>query len=144
MRAGKGWSLALAVGLLTLAVGCGSSGTAVMSPHTVPNRVGVDQTEQVILDTLPRRGWTAETVQPGRIVAFLAVRNHLLRLEIRYDTRQIALYYVDSDNLKAHLEDNGQIYGHPAINKWTEVLARDLAAALAAPPPSAGGQAALR
>ncbi len=134
----RGWIHALAVGLL-LAVGCGG-GVAVMSPHTVHNTRPADQAEQVILDTLPRRGWTAESVQPGNIMAFLAVRNHLLRVAIRYDAQQVALYYVDSDNLKAHSEANGQIYGHPAINRWTEILARDIAEALSGKAPTAGGQ----
>lgn len=133
--------LALAAPLLLMGVGCGGGGVAVMSPHTVLNHQPFDVTEQVILDVLPRRGWTAESVQPGRIVAFLAVRNHLLRLEIRFDPQQIALYYVDSDNLSAHLAQNGQVYGHPAINRWTEILARDIATALTRPPPTAGGQA---
>jgi hypothetical protein len=140
MRAGRGLSFALAVGLLTLAVGCGGGGVAVMSPHTVKNQQPAELTEQVILDALPRRNWTAETVQPGRIVAFLALRKHLLRVEIRYDAQLVAIYYVDSDGLKAHLEPNGQIYGHPAINRWTEILAQDLMAALNGPPPTAGGQ----
>lgn len=140
MRAGRGLSFALAVGLLTLAVGCGGGGVAVMSPHTVKNQQPAEQTEQVILDTLPRRNWTAETVQPGRIVAFLALRKHLLRVEIRYDAQLVAIYYVDSDGLKAHLEPNGQIFGHPAINHWTELLAKDIAAALGAgPAPTSGG-----
>lgn len=136
----RGLVPALAVALL-VAVGCGGGGVAVMSPHSVVNKQPPDVTEQVILDVLPRRGWTAESVQPGRILAFLALRKHLLRVEIRYDAQLVALYYLDSDNLKAHLEPNGQIYGHPAINRWTEQLARDLAAALAGPMPAAGGQA---
>jgi hypothetical protein len=141
MRAARGLSFALAIGLLTLAVGCGGgAGAAVMSPHTVANHLPADQVEQVILDTLPRRNWTAETVQPGRIVAFFAPRKHLLRVEIRYDAQLVAIYYVDSDGLKAHLEPNGQIYGHPAINRWTEVLARDIATALSGQAQTAGGQ----
>ncbi|HEY6876827.1 MAG TPA: hypothetical protein VI299_02365, partial [Polyangiales bacterium] len=66
----------------------------------------------------------------------------LLRVEIRYDARQVAIYYVDSDNLEAHLEPNGIIYAHKAVNSWTEVLARDISAALTAPPMTAGGAAA--
>lgn len=142
MRAGRGWSCAFAIGLLAMVAACGGGGVAVQSPHTMPNARPVELTEQAILDTLPRRGWTAENVQPGRIIAFLALRQHLLRVEIRYDTRQVAIYYVDSDNLKAHLEPNGVIYAHKAVNRWTEVLARDISAALMAPPMTAGGQVA--
>lgn len=133
MRARTGLSLALLALLLTVA--CGGGGTAVLSPHTVANRNPVDHTEQVILDTLPRQGWTAETVQPGRIVAFFSRSAHLLRVEIRYDVQSVAIYYLDSDNLKAHLEANGQIYGHSAINRWSDTLARAIAGALMGPAP---------
>jgi hypothetical protein len=125
---------------MALWVGCGGGGgVAVQSPHVVANTRPVDLTEQAILDTLPRRGWTAEAVQPGRIIAFLALRNHLLRVEIRYDPQQVAIYYVDSDNLRAHIEPNGVIYGHKAINSWTMTLARDIQAALLSPPPPTSG-----
>jgi hypothetical protein len=125
-----------------IAAGCGG-GAAVLSPHTVPTVRPPAQTEQTILDTLPQHGWVAESVQPGRIVAFLALRTHLLRVEIRYDEHQVAIYYVNSDNLKAHVEADGQVYAHPAVNRWSQNLARDIGIALSyPPPPSAGGQLA--
>jgi len=133
-----------AVGLVmavSVAVGCGGGGVPVQSPATVPAGRTIEQTEQAILDALPRRGWTAESVQPGRIVSFLSVRSHLLRVEIRYDAQQVGIYYVDSDNLAAHVEENGVVYAHKKVNAWIKRLATDISASLAvAPRPgSAGG-----
>ncbi|MDB4974901.1 MAG: hypothetical protein JWN48_3242, partial [Myxococcaceae bacterium] len=123
------------------AVGCGGGGAPVMSPLSVQAGALPQQTEQAILEALPKRGWTAESVQPGRVVAFLTLRAHLLRCEIRYDAQAVNIYYVDSDNLKAHVGSDGRVYAHPSVNKWIQNLARDIAAALAvAPQPgSAGG-----
>ena len=142
---GRGaWSWLWAVGLLVAAqgaVGCGGGGVPIESPTTVAAGRSVEQTEQAILDALPKRGWTAENVQPGRIVAFLAVRKHLLRSEIRYDPQQVSIYYVDSDNLAARVEGDGHVYAHPRVNAWLRNLAADIAASLAVVPEpgTAGG-----
>jgi hypothetical protein len=140
MRVGRSswaWALfmLLAVGVGGVgSVGCGG-GVAIQSPHTINNGRPVDLTQQVILDTLPRRGWTTENVQPQRINAFLALRKHLLRVQITYDANQVNIFYVDSDNLSAHVESDGRVYAHRAVNNWISVLARDIANALAAAQP---------
>jgi hypothetical protein len=112
----------------------------VQSPIAVQSGRTVEQTEQAILEVLPRRGWTAESVQPGRVVAFLSIRKHLLRVDVRYDAQRVNLFYVNSDNLSAHIEANGQVYAHRNVNRWIQLLARDIAAELAlAPQTGAGG-----
>jgi hypothetical protein len=138
------WSVlvcALFVGVASSgAVGCGGGGVAVQSPIAVQSGPSVEQTEQAILEVLPRRGWTAESVQPGRVVAFLSIRKHLLRVDIRYDPQHVNLFYVNSDNLAAHVEANGQVYAHRNVNRWIQLLARDIASELAlAPQTGAGG-----
>jgi hypothetical protein len=132
---------ALSMGVAgTGAVGCGGGGVAVQSPIAVQSGRTVEQTEQAILEVLPRRGWTAESVQPGRVVAFLSIRKHLLRVDIRYDAQRVNLFYVNSDNLAAHVEANGQVYAHRNVNRWIQLLARDIASELAlAPQTGAGG-----
>lgn len=132
------WLVALS---LFGAVGCGGGGVPVQSPTSIGAGSTVEQTEQAILEALPKRGWTAESVQPGRIVAFLSVRSHLLRVEIRYDPQQVGIYYVDSDNLAAHVESNGVVYAHNKVNAWIRNLAMDISAALAvaSQPGTAGG-----
>jgi hypothetical protein len=118
---------------------CGGGGTPVQTPTTLSAGTSPAHTEQVILDALPKRGWTTENVQPFRVLAFLAVRSHLLRVEIRYDERQVAIYYVDSDNLAAHIGSDGQVYAHKRVNSWIRQLALDIAAGLSAPASTSGG-----
>jgi len=133
-----------AVGLvmaMAVMVACGGGGTPVQSPTSVAAGRSVEQTEQAILDALPKRGWSAESVQPGRIVTFLSVRKHLLRCEVRYDAQAVNIFYVDSDNLAARVEGNGVVYAHPKVNAWIKNLAADISASLAVvgQPGTAGG-----
>ncbi|MFT3921063.1 MAG: hypothetical protein QM778_00880 [Myxococcales bacterium] len=103
-----------------------------------------------ILDVLPRRRWTAEDVQPGRIVAFLPVKSHLVRVEIAYDQNQVRINYLNSDGLGEEEGPDGQLYAHRNVNKWLRVLSLDIARALSAtaagapvvagPAPAAGGE----
>jgi hypothetical protein len=97
-----------------------------------------------ILDALPRRRWTAEDVQPGRIVAFLPVKSYLVRAEIVYDQNQVRIHYMNSDNLNEEVGADGQVYAHKVVNKYLKVLALDIARSLAntandAPVVAAGG-----
>jgi len=135
------WSVWMCLSIaLSGAVGCGGGAAPVQSPVSVQSGRSVEQTEQAILEVLPRRGWTAESVQPGRVVAFLSIRSHLLRVDIRYDPQLVNVFYVDSDNLAARVEANGQVYAHRKVNQWIQLLARDIATALAvAPQPGTGG-----
>jgi hypothetical protein len=135
------WVCALSIVSVSAgAVGCGGGGVPVQSPIVVQSGRTQEQTEQAILEVLPRRGWTAESVQPGRVVAFLSIRTHLLRVDIRYDPQRASLFYVNSDNLAAHVEANGQVYAHGNVNRWIQLLARDIASELArAPQTGAGG-----
>ena len=116
------------------ATGCGH-GAPVMSPLTIQSAGRPpQQTEQAILEALPKRGWTAENVQPGRVLAFLSIRKFLLRTEIRYDANTVNVFYVDSDQLQAHVGSDGRVYAHPKVNAWIQNLARDISASLAMGP----------
>ncbi len=141
----RAWSFWFAMSLLTAVgggTGCGGGGVPVESPTTLSAGRTPEQTQQAILDALPKRSWTAEEVQPNRIVAFLAVRKHLLRIEIRFDAQQVSLYYVESDNLAAHVAGDGRVYAHPNVNRWIRNLASDISAAFAvAPQPGTAGGA---
>ena len=131
-----GWLTVLG---LALAVGCGGGSVAVLSPQTVGAVPGNPvQTVQAILAALPRRGWAAESVQPGRIVARLLAGQRRLRVDIRHDAQQVAIYYVDSDHLAARIEPTGHIYAHPKVNAWIRNLSMDIAASVATTAQSAG------
>lgn len=89
-----------------------------------------DATEQAILDALPRHGWSVEEVTPGRIVAFLSIRSHLLRCEITYDEQKVRVEYLDSDRLDAQRTKSGNFYAHRNVNTWMKRLAADIEAAV--------------
>ena len=142
MRAGLWGSTALAAWLAVLMAACGGRGVPVQSPVTVPGAGNMALTEQVLLSTLPQRSWVVDAVQPGRVLATLPVRTHLLHVEIRYDPQQVAVYYVNSANLAEQLDSEGRLYAHKKVNSWISRLARDIERGLAdALQVSAGGMA---
>ena len=135
------WWMAVA---LTVAVGCGGHGVVVQSPQSVGAVPGNPvQTEQAILAALPRRGWRAQSVEPGRIVAFIDSGGHGLRVDIRHDPQQIAIYYVDSSNLAARIEPTGHVYAHSKVNTWIRNLSMDIAASVSMLSQPAGAVAPL-
>lgn len=124
-------TLVLVLSLSVWSMGCGGQkGIRVQNPAPIAAAANLELTEQAILDTLPRRGWTAESVEPGRVIAFLPVRTHLLRVEIRYDADRVTVHYVDSSNLNEE-RDGDEIYVHKKVNGWMKNLAQDLSMALA-------------
>ncbi len=117
------------------------------NPEPIHGGASVDATEQAILDALPKHGWSVEQMEPGYVLAFLSVRSHLLRVDIRYDAESVALAYRDSSNLLASRSASGRTYVHKRVNQWMETLAADIRAALAATAEpevdaTAGGEAA--
>jgi hypothetical protein len=139
---GKRWAFAWLC-LLGVVAGCFSHGARVEDPAPMVATGSLETTEQVILDTLPKHNWTSETVEPGRVVAFLAVRTHLLRVEIRYTATEVTVKYLDSDNLDEKRQGD-VIYVHKNAVRWMRNLEKDLNTALAAgtnyaaPPASSG------
>jgi hypothetical protein len=137
----RGWFVVVA---FVVAAGCfGPGGAKVVNPGPVAAAGSLESTEQAIIDTLPKRGWTTETVEPGRIVAYLPVRQFMLRVEIRYDAQQVQVLYVDSDNLQAETGKDGNVYAHKKVNTWMKKLANELREGLAtaAASPTSGGVA---
>ncbi len=112
---------------------CGHA-AIVQNPAPIHAAPSVDATEQAILDALPRHGWSVEDVRPGRIVAFLSIRSHLLRCEITYDAEKVRVEYLDSDRLDAQRTKSGSLYAHRHVNTWMTTLARDIQTSLAKTP----------
>lgn len=125
----RGFTAVLALCVLGV-VGCAHT-APVMNPDPIAAAATPETTEMAILDALPRRRWTAEDVQPGRIVAFLPVKSYLVRAEIVYDQNQVRIRYMNSDNLNEEVGADGQVYAHKVVNKYLKVLALDVARSLA-------------
>lgn len=137
IRGERGWDVyggvsmgRMAMVLLACWLGTGcSSLMAVRDPSPLPSTGNLQVTEQAILDALPRRRWTPEAVEPGRVVAFFAKGNYLLRVNITHNANVVQIQYLDSENL-GHIEKEGQTYVHKVHTKWIRVLHRELAKAL--------------
>ena len=135
------WGMGL---MLCLSVGAGCSRLAlVKNPVPFPAATSMDATEQAILDGLPDRGWSAEEVTPGRVVAFLTIRRHLVRVEITYDQHEVFIAYLDSDQLGEQDRRDG-VYAHRNVNRWMRNLSASIRASIeqtgyfaegASPPP---------
>lgn len=141
------WMIGLVV-VFTLALAGCSKSVPVQNPAPFAAAASAAATEQAILDALPKHNWSAENVEPGKVVGFLSVRSHLLRVDISYDDSNVILAYRDSDHLDEERSDAGEIMAHYKVNKWMDTLANDIRLAIAAQPApsqdatlSAGGEA---
>jgi len=91
-----------------------------------------DQTHKAIISALAKRGWTLRDTKPGLITAQTHVRGkHLAIVNIQYDDTQVAIHYVDSQNLNYHHNDTRQTI-HPNYNSWVVKLQNEIAHQLTA------------
>jgi hypothetical protein len=84
--------------------------------------------EAAVLD----RGWQAERVRPGEMIATLDIRRHRAVVTILYDASQFSIRYRDSDVL---MYDGEKI--HRNYNHWVHNLERRILEEFGADP-SAG------
>ena len=101
------------------------------APLAIP--AGVD--EQVVLKTVRKtlntRGWAVTEEHPGEIKSVLRDGDRSVRIDLSWSQGQLVLKYIDSQNLKYHL-DEGTPYIHKNYLDWIDDLTRDLGAALGA------------
>jgi hypothetical protein len=140
------WILGFFMASTLALVGCAKN-VPVQNPAPFAAGATPAATEQAILDALPKHNWAVENVEPGKVVGFLSVRSHLLRVDISYDAANVVLAYHDSDNL-AEERQGDQVLAHKRVNKWMSTLANDIRLAIAAQPApsqdatlSSGGEA---
>jgi hypothetical protein len=87
-----------------------------------PQAVDLDNVRGAILTALARRRWIAEADIEGGFVAVLQVRDHLLRIRIEYESRQVRYVYVNSRNLDYEIDDDGVPQIHYKVNRWLSAL----------------------
>lgn len=113
---------------LLLVAGAASAGKAeLVNPGLVAVPAGLSE-QQVVKDVkraLLGRGWVVALEQPGHIESTLNLRDHVARIDIKYDTHQIAIAYLDSDNLDYH-EKNGKTWIHSNYLSWIDYLVQDM------------------
>ncbi|GAB3382301.1 hypothetical protein [Lysobacter fragariae] len=96
------------------------------APVSIPS--GVDQAKVVkdIKRALMGRGWEVTAENPGEIDSTLHLRDHVARIKITYDEKQVKFAYVDSANLD-YREKKGVRYIHGNYLGWINYLTTDLA-----------------
>ena len=82
---------------------------------------------QAIKQALGDYGWIVEKEQPGKITARHNRGRHVARVEVLYNSKELDLNYLSSENLNYQMED-GAPRIHTTYNNWVQNLERRLAA----------------
>jgi hypothetical protein len=95
-------------------------------PLTVPAGLTVQQVAKAIKrGSTSRVGWAVTKEESGLIEATLNVRQHMLKVNIPYSAKEVAIKYVDSQNLE-YGEKKGVKVIHPKWVNWTRNLLSDI------------------
>ena len=121
--------LLLLLPLLLLLMGARQAPLLDPDPIAVPAGMDLKNVEREIKRALIGRGWTITAEAPGQIDSTLNVRAHTARVQLKYDSRQVALTYVSSENL-AYEEKRGQRLIHKNYASWVNNVLTDLSRGL--------------
>ncbi len=95
-------------------------------PIQVPEGLTMKEVGKAVKLAMVKRGWSAASVKPGKILAVLHIRKHTAKVLITYDDKQVTIRYVGSENLKYKKEDDGTEIIHKNYNSWIRNLAGDI------------------
>lgn len=94
-------------------------------PVAVPAGLDAAAVAKEIKRALIGRTWTVTDEKPGQIDATLNLRKHVARVAISYDTTQVKLAYVSSENLDFK-EKRGQRQIHKNYLSWVNNVLTDV------------------
>ena len=77
-------------------------------PIAVPAGLTAKEVSRGIRMGLTQRSWIINKEHPESTEATLVIRKHTVRVQLDYDTKTVALKYVDSTNLGYGLGKDGQ------------------------------------
>jgi hypothetical protein len=120
--------LLAAISLIAFAPGVQARKAELVDPAPVMVPAGLSQ-EALVKDikrTLAGRGWQVSQEQPGVIDSTLHLRDHVAKIKVTYDERQVSFAYVDSTNLDFAQRKNGRRYIHGNYLGWIGYLVSDL------------------
>ena len=105
--------------------GCGTDPLIDPPPMAIPAGRTAADVEQTVTAVASENGWFVVERKPGRLVLRYSPRDFWVNVEVHYDEQQIVIRYLDSSNLKYHMEgDHPNI--HPNYNRWVNNLAHDI------------------
>lgn len=94
-------------------------------PIALPAGTDAKVVSLAVRQALATRGWTVTEERPGEIKSTLQLRDHTARIVLRWDAQQLHIKYVDSQNLKYHME-KGTPYIHKNYLGWIQNLTHDI------------------
>ncbi|WP_257387923.1 hypothetical protein [Tahibacter caeni] len=98
-------------------------------PIAVPAKASSAEVGKIIKKALVGRKWIVSEDKPGAIKATLLVRDHKARIAIDWNSKDIRISYVDSENLN-YEEKNGKKVIHQNYNSWINNLVVDISGEL--------------
>lgn len=93
----------------------------------------ITEIEKAIIDAAIYKRWVVTRVSPGVMHAEVAVRNHMAKVEIKYNLESYSITYLDSYNLDFEEASPDSKYAHRHVdrihrnyNKWVTLLNREI------------------
>lgn len=93
------------------------------SPITVSTKADV---KDAIKNALKMYEWVIESEKPGVIVARQNRRAHSATVQITYDSKQVRISYLDSNNLNYGIDRMGQRRIHATYQRWIDNLVKSI------------------
>jgi hypothetical protein len=94
-------------------------------PISVPAGLTDKDVSKAIRSGLVARGWVVAKDEKNQIDAVLNLRTHEVRVAIPYDSKQVKITYVSSQNLD-YSEKNGERRIHKKYNQWIGNMVQDI------------------
>lgn len=107
-------------------------------PISVPPGLSDTAVAKAIRLGVAQRGWVITRSDPGYMEATLHLRTHVATIGLRFDTRQIEIHYVSSENLDYEVE-KGVPNIHRNYLKWVNNVVHDINIQLLAITPDGAG-----
>ncbi|HET7930296.1 MAG TPA: hypothetical protein VFL63_02765 [Rhodanobacteraceae bacterium] len=125
----KTWLPVLLVPALVMLMGFRQVPLVDPQPILVPANVSQAHVKQVIGTALSARGWRIVKNVPGEIDAVYDPRDFSVTIAVHYNTKQIQINYVTSNNLRYEVK-NGVRYIHTNYQSWIKNLVTDISNSL--------------
>lgn len=110
------------------------------APIVVPTGLSDAAVSKAIRLGVAQRGWVVTRSDPGYMEATLHLRSHVATIGLRFDTKQIEIHYVSSQNLDYELE-KGVPHIHGNYLRWVNNVVHDVNLQLLAAAPDGAGSA---
>ncbi len=124
-RRARLWSGLLLLPVLALLMGARQVPLVNPDPIAVPAGLVEAKVARSIKAALVGREWVVSEEQPGKIIATLNLRSHMAKIDIAFDSKRVAIKYLDSRELM-YAEKKGTTVIHRNYLSWIQNLVTDI------------------